>query len=225
MCISLLVEKFGQPLDTCLVHQSQHSLEITFPLKSSEKYCSRVCNMWSKSRILQLSEKKGPSYCSSTWVFFNWTFMKCSWRITNSFPWLLPGVPGCLSSVQLLVKSPKNVKNGTNQQIFSTHKSLHPQLLQRPDITSEREIIQYNIIDWVYPILSHIESIPYYGTHNIIDSASQIGQPLLMRVLNLPAPAQEGWGQKVHAQPPRLRGSLIHGGWEVEQGWFLVGNN
>ena len=59
----------------------------------------------------------------------------------------------------------------------------------------------------------------------IIDSASQIGQPLLMRVLNLPAPAQEGWGQKVHAQPPRLRGSLIHGGWEVEQGWFLVGNN
>ena len=38
-------------------------------------------------------------------------------------------------------------------------------------------------------------------------------------------PAQEGWGQKVHAQPPRLRGSLIHGGWEVEQGWILVGNN
>ena len=38
-------------------------------------------------------------------------------------------------------------------------------------------------------------------------------------------PAQEGRGQKVHAQPPRLRGSLIHGGWEVEQGWFLVGNN
>ena len=44
-------------------------------------------------------------------------------------------------------------------------------------------------------------------------------------LLNLPAPAQEGRGQKVHAQPPRLRGSLIHGGWEVEQGWFLVGNN
>ena len=50
-------------------------------------------------------------------------------------------------------------------------------------------------------MLSNIESIPYYGTHNIIDSASQIGQPLLMRVLNLPVTAQEGWGQKVLAQP------------------------
>ena len=38
-------------------------------------------------------------------------------------------------------------------------------------------------------------------SHNIIDSASQIGQPLLMRVLNLPVTAQEGWGQKVLAQP------------------------
>ena len=44
-------------------------------------------------------------------------------------------------------------------------------------------------------------------------------------MLILPAPAQEGRGQKVHADPPRLRGSLIHGGWEEEQGWFLVGNN
>ena len=193
MCLSLLIEKFGQPLDTCLVHQSQHSLEITFPLKSSVKYCSRVCM---KSRILQLSEKKGPSYCSSTWVFFTWTFMKCSWRITNSFPWLLPGVPGCLSSVQLLVKSPKNVKNGTNQQIFSTHKSLHPSCSN--DLTSLLKEKSFNII-------SLIESIPYYGTHNIIDSASQIGQPLLMRVLNLPVTAQEGWGQKVLAQPPSYR--------------------
>ena len=45
----------------------------------------------------------------------------------------------------------------TNQQIFSTHKSLPPQLLQRPDITSERELIQYNINDRVYPIISLIQ--------------------------------------------------------------------
>ena len=44
-------------------------------------------------------------------------------------------------------------------------------------------------------------------------------------MLILPPPAQEGRGQKVHADPPRLRGSLIHGGWEDQQGWFLVGNN
>ena len=221
MCLSLLIEKFGQPLDTCLVHQSQHSLEITFPLISSEKYCSRVCNMWSISRILQLSEKKGPSYCSSTWVFFNWTFMKCSWRITNSFPWLLPGVPGCLSSVQLLVKSPKNVKNGTNQQIFSTHKSLHPSCSN--DLTSLLKEKSFNII-------SLIESIPYYP----ILSLSHIMGPIISLIqhhklashcswecwtsqlphrrdgvkkclLILPVTAQEGWGQKVHADPPHSR--------------------
>ena len=78
-------------------------------------------------------------------------------------------------------------------------------------------------------------------SHNIIDSASQIGQPLLMRVLNLPVTAQEGWGQKcllnlpvtaqegrgqkVHAEPPHSRCPLTHGDREVQQGWFLVGNN
>ena len=46
-----------------------------------------------------------------------------------------------------------------------------------------------------------------------------------MRVLILPVPAQEGWGQKVHADPPYSRWPLTHGGREDEQGWFLVGNN
>ena len=43
--------------------------------------------------------------------------------------------------------------------------------------------------------------------------------------LHLPATAQEGRGQIGSAPPPHKRWSLLHGGWEVEQGCFLVGNN
>ena len=47
-------------------------------------------------------------------------------------------------------------------------------------------------------------------------------------LLNLPATTQEGeggGGLKWLAQPPHERWSLFHGGWEVEQACFLVGNN
>ena len=47
-------------------------------------------------------------------------------------------------------------------------------------------------------------------------------------LLSLPATTQEGeggGGLKWLAQPPHERWSLFHGGWEVEQACFLVGNN
>ena len=43
--------------------------------------------------------------------------------------------------------------------------------------------------------------------------------------LHLPATAQEGRGQIGSAPPPHERWSLLHGGRDVVQGCFLVGNN
>ena len=161
--------------------------------------------MWSKSLILQLRENLGLLWLNFYEDCYEWHHHRHRHtpHVGVEFYTIPPPLwifnRKAFSSQPFTRHFPGTVF--TNQQIFSTHKSLHPQLLQRPDITSEREIIQYNIIDWIYLMLSNIESIPYYGTHNIIDSASQIGQPLLMRVLNLPVTAQEGWGQKVLAQP------------------------
>ena len=50
-------------------------------------------------------------------------------------------------------------------------------------------------------------------------------QTAFIWLLHLPGTAQEGRGQIDLAPPPHLRGSLLHGDWEVEQPCFLVGNN
>ena len=56
-------------------------------------------------------------------------------------------------------------------------------------------------------------------------SGGRRSRTALIRLLHLRVTAQEGRGQIDLAPPPHLRGSLLHGDWEVEQPCFLVGNN
>ena len=56
-------------------------------------------------------------------------------------------------------------------------------------------------------------------------SGGRRSRTALIWLLHLRVTAQEGRGQIDLAPPPHLRGSLLHGDWEVEQPCFLVGNN
>ena len=56
-------------------------------------------------------------------------------------------------------------------------------------------------------------------------SGGRRSRTALIWLLHLRVTAQEGRGQIDLAPPPHERWSLLHGGWEVEQACFLVGNN
>ena len=80
-------------------------------------------------------------------------------------------------------------------------------------------------VQWVHwessSVLMKIDLAPPPGHR----SGGRRSRTALIWLLHLPVTAQEGRGQIDLAPPPHLRGSLLHGDWEVEQPCFLVGNN
>ena len=80
-------------------------------------------------------------------------------------------------------------------------------------------------VQWVHwessSVLMKIDLAPPPGHR----SGGRRSRTALIWLLHLRVTAQEGRGQIDLAPPPHLRGSLLHGDWEVEQPCFLVGNN
>ena len=80
-------------------------------------------------------------------------------------------------------------------------------------------------VQWVHwessSVLMKIDLAPPPGHR----SGGRRSRTALIWLLHLRVTAQEGRGQIDLAPPPHLRGSLLHGDWEVEQTCFLVGNN